>query len=122
MFSFTADFSIPTAFAFLCDTPAEPFLLISSMELALTEYNNTNGTTETHYPITRRSTDSLVLQYAYNHFTELCTLLSTCRMRLQTLHLTIESLAARHHGGSRSPRTNKDCLLWEVLEITGSRP
>jgi hypothetical protein len=118
-FSFTADFRIPTAFAFLCDRPAESLLLISSMELALTEYNNTSATTEAHYPISRRSTDSLVLQYAYNHFTDLCILLSTSRMRLRNLHLTIESLAERR---GIPPRTVTDCLSWEALKTTESRP
>jgi hypothetical protein len=119
LFSFTADFRIPTAFVFLCDRPAESLLLISSMELALTEDNNTISTNEAHYPIYRRSTNSLVLQYAYNHFTDLCTLLSTSRMRLRNLHLTIESLAERR---GVPPRTVAECLSWETLNTAESRP
>jgi hypothetical protein len=76
LFSFTADFGVPTTFAFLCDRPAESLKLISSMKLALVEASNLRGTVGAHYPVLRRSTDSLVLQFAYNHFTDLCTLLS----------------------------------------------
>ncbi|KAF1946598.1 hypothetical protein EJ02DRAFT_215372 [Clathrospora elynae] len=119
LFSFTGDFRIPTAFAFLCDRPAKSLLLISSMELALTEDSNMRGTTEAHYPIVRRSTDSLVLQYAYNHFTDLCTLLSTSRMRLRRLHLTVDSLAERY---GKLPESIQECLSWEALKTTESRP
>lgn len=82
IFSFTSDFRIATAFAFLCDRPAASLRLIKALELALTEHNNMKGTQQAHYPVIRRSTDSEVLRYAYNHFTDLCTLLSTPRMRL----------------------------------------
>ena len=98
VFSFTADFRISTAFSFLCDRPAASLLLIRVLELGLMESNNLRGTTDAHYPIQRRSTDSLVLQFAYHHFTELCTLLSTSRMRLRKLYLTVESSNDRSHG------------------------
>jgi hypothetical protein len=100
LFSFTADFRIPTAFAFLCDRPADSLLLIPSVELALTEKIDLS-------PTCRTSTDRFVLQFAYNPFTELCTLLSTARMRLRNLHLTIETLVDRF---VYSPWAFMDCL------------
>jgi len=93
VFSFTSDFRILTAFAFLCDRPAASLLHIKTLELSLMEANNMRVTTQAPYPIIRRSTDSLVLQYAYQYFTELCTLLSTSRMRLRKLCLTVETMA-----------------------------
>jgi hypothetical protein len=119
LFSFTADFRIPTAFMFLCDRPAESLLLISSMELDLTEDDNMISTNEAHYPSSYRRSDSLVLQYAYNYFTDLCTLLSTSRMRLLNLHLTIQSLAERR---GLPPKTVAECLAWETLKTAESRP
>ncbi|KAF2026684.1 hypothetical protein EK21DRAFT_37592, partial [Setomelanomma holmii] len=92
VFSFTSDFRIPCAFAFLCDRPAVSLRSIRSLELALIEVNNMRGTTPAHYPVVRRSTDCLVLQYAYQYFTELCTLLSTTRAQLRNLYLTVETL------------------------------
>lgn len=118
-FSFTGDYRIPTTFAFLCDRPAESLLLIKSLELALLEDNNLRGTTQAHYPVMRRSTDSLALQYAYHHFTDLCTLMSNPRMRLKRLHLTIETLAART---STAPNSIQDCLSWEERKTNQSRP
>jgi hypothetical protein len=91
VFSFTADFRIPTAFAFLCDRPGKSLRLIKDLELALMEDNNIRGTPNAHYPAVRRSTDSLVLQYAYHWFTELCTLLSTPRIQLRKLSLIVET-------------------------------
>jgi hypothetical protein len=95
IFSFTGRYRIPTAFAFLCDRPAASLRLIRSMELALMEDTNMRGTAQAHYPIIRRSTDSLVLQYAYHYFTELCTLLTTSRIQLRKLYLTIETCGVR---------------------------
>jgi hypothetical protein len=92
IFSFTSDFRIATAFAFLCDRPAASLRLIKALEIALAESNNMKGTQQAHYPVIRRSTDSEVLRYAYNHFTDLCTLLSTPRMKLQRLYLVVETL------------------------------
>jgi hypothetical protein len=102
IFSFTGDYRIPTAFAFLCDRPATSLRLIESLELALIEDNNMRGTPHAHYPILRRSTDSLVLQYAYHYYTELCTLLSTPRTRLRRLFLTVETLSVRGAGHGMS--------------------
>ena len=119
LFSFTESLSIPTAFAFLCDRPPESLKLISSMELALVEASNMRGTIGAHYPVLRRSTDSLVLQFAYNHFTDLCTLLSTTRMRLRRLHLMISSSHQRY---DTAPSSAEECLLWETQMTVGPRP
>jgi hypothetical protein len=119
VFSFTSDYRIPCAFAFLCDRPAESLLQIKALELALMEDCNMRGTTQAHYPIIRRSTDCLVLQYAYQYFTELCTLLSTPRIRLRELYLTIETM-----GRSRStpPTTTQDFLSCENRDAAMPRP
>lgn len=119
LFSFTADFSVPTAFAFLCDRPATSLKLISSIKLLLVEASNLRGTIGAHYPVLRRSTDSLVLQFAYNHFTDLCTLLSTSRMDLRRLHLSISSLHQRY---DVAPSLVKECLSWEAEKTDGPRP
>ena len=119
IFSFTESLSIPTAFAFLCDRPAESLKLISSMELALVEASNMRGTIGAHYPVLRRSTDSLVLQFAYNHFTDLCTLLSTTRMGLRRLHLVISSSHQRY---DTAPSSAEECFLWEAQMTVGPRP
>jgi hypothetical protein len=119
LFSFTADFGVPTAFAFLCDRPAESLKLISSMRLVLVEASNLRGTMGAHYPETRRSTDSLVLQFVYNHFTDLCTLLSTSRMDLRRLHLIISSLHQRY---DIAPSLIEECLSWEAEKTDGPRP
>jgi hypothetical protein len=118
VFSFTADFRIPTAFSFLCDRPAASLLLIRVLELGLMEANNLRGTTDAHYPFQRRSTDSLVLQFAYHHFTELCTLLSTSRMRLRKLYLTVESNIDRSHG---PPLELAVCLSLEEAKLHGQQ-
>ncbi|CAO2656426.1 Nn.00g052290.m01.CDS01 [Neocucurbitaria sp. VM-36] len=118
-FSFMADYRIATIFAFLCERPAASLLHIRSLELALTEDNNMRGTTQAHYPITRRSTDSQVIQYAYHHFTDLCTLMSTPRMQLRKLHLTIDTLAARN---GIAPGSIQECLQWEKHKTSQQRP
>jgi hypothetical protein len=110
IFSFTGDYRIPTAFTFLCDRPATSLRLIESLELALMEDNNMRGTPHAHYPIIRRSTDSLVLQYAYHYYTELCTLISTPRMRLRRLFLTVETLSLR---GARHGMSLQDSVTFE---------
>ncbi|KAH7095575.1 hypothetical protein FB567DRAFT_512898 [Paraphoma chrysanthemicola] len=109
-FSFTSDFRIPCAFAFLCDRPASSLLQIRSLELALMEYCNMAGTSQAHFPVIRRSTDCLVLQYAYQYFTELCTLLSTPRVHLRELYLTVETTGRRI---SDSPTTLEEILDYE---------
>lgn len=131
VFSFTGDFRIPTAFAFLCDRPAASLRRIATLELALMEDTNMSGTSQAHYPIIRRATDSLVLQYAYQYFTELCMLLSTSRMRLRKLYLSVETMSMLHDGADDlmySFRTDKDGLrgqdpkpLWldPLLNIEG---
>jgi hypothetical protein len=119
VFSFTGDFRIPTAFAFLCDRPAPSLRLIRYLQLALLEDSNIRGTPQAHYPIIRRSTDSLVLQYAYHYFTELCTLLSTPRVRLWKLYLIIETLSVPSHP---TPSDLHGSLEWEKRGLAGSRP
>jgi hypothetical protein len=121
IFSFTADYRIPTAFAFLCDRPPRSLLLIKTLELALMEGNNMMGTSQAHYPQRRRSTDSLVLQYAYNYFTELCTLLSTSRIQLRKLYLTVETMNAP--GRVPPPLCIfAHCLSYEISETASPRP
>jgi hypothetical protein len=112
IFSFTSDFRIPTAFAFLCDRPARSLRLITSIELALMEDNNIRGTPNAHYPAIRRSTDSLVLQYAYHWFTELCTLLSTQRVRLRKLCLLVESLAGQGGAADLAEEVERERRGW----------
>jgi hypothetical protein len=120
VFSFTGDFRIPTAFTFLVDRPATSLRLIKSLELALLEDANMRGTPQAHYPIIRRSTDSLVLQYAYHYFTELCTLLSTSRIQLRRLYLTVENTSVC----VSSPDTSENLqegILWETKQLKGGR-
>jgi hypothetical protein len=119
IFSFTGDCRIPTAFAFLCDRPASSLCLIKYLELALMEDTNMRGTPYAHYPVVRRSTDSLVLQYAYHYFTELCTLLSTSRIQLQKLYLTIETMS---QPSQSTPFNLHDSLDREQLALAGLQP
>jgi hypothetical protein len=119
IFSFRTVECIPTAFAFLCDRPAESLKLISSMEIVLGEGTNLRGTAEAHYPVIARSTDSVVLRYAYNHYTNLCTLLSTSRMQLRRLILNIDSLHQFYRPVFPSPI---DCIKWEAQKMAGPRP
>ncbi|KAF2827575.1 hypothetical protein CC86DRAFT_276114, partial [Ophiobolus disseminans] len=119
VFSFTSDFRIPCAFAFLCDRPAASLRNIKSLELSLMEANNLRGTTNAPYPVVTRSTDSLVLLFAYQYFTELCTLLSTSRINLQNLYLTIESTASFGDGGHIGLR---DSLQKERLKMNCPGP
>lgn len=118
-FSFTSDFRIPTAFAFLCDRPPHSLRHIKSLELSLLESSNMRGTTEAPYPIIRRSTDSLVLQFTYHYFTELCTLLSTPRLSLERLYLTVETMASAGDGGVIDLR---DGLAREEQKMNSPRP
>ena len=122
IFSFTSDFRIPTAFAFLCDRPATSLVRIKSLELSLLEANNMKGTTQAPYPIVRRSTDSLVLQYAYQYFTELCTLLSTSRMRLRKLYLTVETMASDSYTDSGRIGIRDGLALEKRKMVESSRP
>jgi hypothetical protein len=117
VFSFTGDFRIPTAFAFLCDRPATSLRLIQYLELALMEDSNMRGTPQAHYPTMRRSTDSLVLQYAYHYFTELCTLLSTPRIRLRKLYLIVETMSVPSRP---TPSSLYECLAWEKYALAAS--
>jgi hypothetical protein len=114
VFSFTGDYRIPTAFAFLCDRPPTSLLLIRSLELLLMEANNTRGSPGAHYPVIQRSAVPLLLQYAYNYFTDLCTLLSTSRVQLQKLYLTVETMNMQEAGFSRQS------LQWETNSSAGS--
>lgn len=119
VFSFASDFRIPSAFTFLCDRPAASLLHIRSLELALTEATNMSGTGRAHYPVINRSTDSFVLQFAYQYFTELCTLMSTSRMRLRQLYLTLETLS---YAPVDSLNTFWECILWEKERMRSARP
>lgn len=110
IFSFTQDFRVPTAFAFLCDRPAASLRMVKSVELALMEDSNMRGTAQAHYPTILRSTDSLVLQYAYHYFTELCTLLSTPRIQLRKLYLSVETWGSR---GSQRVTSLQETITWE---------
>lgn len=119
IFSFTGRFPVSTALAFMQDRPATALILISSMELALTEDNNMRGTAEAHFPPTRRSSDCLVLQHAFHYFGDLCTLLSSSTVRLQKLYLTIESCSSY---GDNQPASLSECLAWELQKSTAERP
>ena len=127
LFSFTDTEAIPTAFAFLCDRPAESLKLILAMEVAFDEGSNMIGTTGAHYPIQPKSTDSLVLRYAYHYFPDLCTLLSTPRMQLRRLNLTINSLS-QHFVNSMNrqyisaPSSIAASVSWETQKMRCSRP
>lgn len=117
IFSFTAEFRIGTAFAFLCDRPAQSLRLVRSIELALMEGHNMRATDGAHYPMTSRSTDSMVLQYAYNHFTDLTTLLSTSRMQLKRLYLGIYTQKSTY---DTPPTTFEACIAWETAKMRNS--
>lgn len=119
IFSFTSRFPISTALAFLQDRPAAALTLISSIELVLTEDNNMRGTAEAHFPPTRRSSDCLVLQHAFEHFTGLCSLLASPAVQLRKLFLTIESLSS--YGDSESESLS-ECLAWEIGKTDAERP
>ncbi|RMZ70512.1 zinc ion binding [Pyrenophora seminiperda CCB06] len=127
LFSFTDTEAIPTAFAFLCDRPAESLKLISAMEITFDEGSNMIGTTGAHYPIQAKSTDSLVLRYAYHCFPDLCTLLSTPRMQLRRLNLTINSLSQHfvnslNHHYISAPSSIAASVSWETQKMRSSRP
>ncbi|KAJ8111351.1 hypothetical protein OPT61_g6035 [Boeremia exigua] len=119
VFSFTGRFPISTALAFLQDRPAAALSQLSSIEMVLTEDNNMRGTPEAHFPSVTRSSDCLVLQYAFQYFTDLCTLLSSSAIRLRRLYLTIESLSSY---GDSQPEVLSDCLAWEVEKCSSARP
>jgi hypothetical protein len=119
IFSFTGEFPVSTALTFLRDRPAYSLSLITSLELVLAENNNMRGTAEAHFPLTRRSSDCLVLQYAFHYFTDLCTLLSSSVVGLRQLYLTIESLSSY---GDLQPTTLSECLAWEIEKNTIERP
>jgi hypothetical protein len=113
VFSFTGDYRIPTAFTFLCDRPAVSLLLIRSLEIALMEDNNMWGTPHARFPMEPMSASSVVLQFAYHYFTELCTLLSTPRIQLRRLYLTVEIMIRPEEGFSR------EMLSSEAKSMTG---
>lgn len=119
VFGFKMVESIPTAFAFLSDRPAESLKLVSFIDIALDEGTNLQGTDEAHYPVVARSTDSVVLRYAYNHFTDLCTLLSTSRVGLRKLALVIDSSNQFYRTSFSSPA---DHIKWEKQRMTRPRP
>ncbi|EDU45879.1 hypothetical protein PtrSN002B_009240 [Pyrenophora tritici-repentis] len=127
LFSFTDTEAIPTAFAFLCNRPAESLKFISAMEISFDEGSNMIGTAKAHYPIQAKSTDSLVLRYAYHYFPDLCTLISTPRMQLRRLNLTINSLSQhfvnsmnRHY--ISAPSSIAASVSWETEKMRNSRP
>ena len=117
-FTFNED-GVPVAFNFLCDRPAASLLLVTSLSLGLTENNNMGGTSDAHYPVTRRATDNLTLQYVYNHFTDLCTLLSTSRIQLKNLHLTVRTYSQHY---DLAPGSIEECLSWEAIKTDEARP
>ncbi|XPS68699.1 Tryprostatin B 6-hydroxylase [Ascochyta lentis] len=119
IFSFTGKFPISTALRFLQDRPATALAVLSSIELVLTEDNNMRGTTDAHFPPTRRSSDCLVLQHAFHYFTDLCTLLSSSAVQLRRLYLTIESVSSY---GDSQPTTLAECLTWEAEKSSAEQP
>lgn len=119
VFSFISNFPISTALAFLQDRPAAVLPLLSSIEIALTEDNNMRGTAKAHFPPTTRSSDCLVLQHAFDYFTDLCKLLSSPAIQLRRLYLTIESLSSY---GDSQPQALLECLAWEIEKSSDERP
>lgn len=119
VFSFTGQFPISTALAFLQDRPETALAKLSSIEIVLTEDNNMRGTADAHFPPTTRSSDCLVLQHAFHYFTDLCTLLSTPAIHLRRLCLTIESLSSY---GDSPPESMSECLAWEIEKSSSERP
>ncbi|KAI8939308.1 hypothetical protein NX059_003098 [Plenodomus lindquistii] len=112
LFSFKGDFALATAFAFLCDRTPFALRLIKRIELSLVEGSNISGTTASHYPIVLRSTDSAVLQHAYNHYTDLCTLLSSSRISLRQLSLRVNNTSTSWRK-TDSPESAEEWLGWE---------
>ncbi|KAJ4990711.1 hypothetical protein SVAN01_03720 [Stagonosporopsis vannaccii] len=119
VFSFTGQFPISTALAFLQDRPVIALSQLSSIEILLTEDNNMRGTADAHFPPTTRSSDCLVLQHAFHYFTDLCNLLSSPSIHLRRLCLTIESLSSY---GDNEPESLPDCLAWEAGKSSSERP
>ena len=119
IFSFSEDFCIPTAVAFLRDRPAANLSLITSLQLHLIEDLNTMGAPAAHYPVIRESTETLVLQCSYQHFPDLCALLSSPEMRVQRLFLSVETFAQRF---GTTPNTVSRALSWEDQNTSGRRP
>ncbi|CBX98473.1 hypothetical protein LEMA_P098820.1 [Plenodomus lingam JN3] len=120
-FSFNADFALAAAFAFLSDRAPATLLKINRLELGLSEDSNMCGTGTAHYPVMLRATDSSVLQYAYNHYTDLCTLLSSSRMSLRHITLRINSNLSPWRQ-INTPQTAEEWLLWEEREAKSLRP
>lgn len=118
-FSFTGKFPVSTALAFVQDLPSTALPLLSSIEIVLTEDNNMRGSAEAHYPPTTRSSDCLVLQHAFQYFTDLCALLASSSIQLRHLYLTIESQSSY---GDSQPQTLLECLAWEVEKSTFPQP
>ncbi|KAF2851299.1 hypothetical protein T440DRAFT_517753 [Plenodomus tracheiphilus IPT5] len=121
MFSFKGEFALATAFAFLCDRSPVVLRLIRRVELSLTEHSNMSGTTTAHYPIMLRATDSSVLQNVYNHYTDLCTLLSSSRMSLRHLTLRINNTSTSWQNND-TPKSAEEWLSWEEKEVEPLRP
>lgn len=119
VFSFTGQFPISTALAFLQDRSTDALSRLSSIELLLSENNNMRGSAEAHFPPTVRSSDCLVLQHAFHYFNDLCTLLSSPDVHLRRLYLTIESLSSC---SDSQPESLAECLAWEVGKSGAVRP
>jgi hypothetical protein len=119
IFSFTGRFPVSTAHAFIQDLSTTALPLLSSIEIVLTEDNNMRGSAEAHYPPTTRSSDCLVLQHAFNYFTDLCALLALSTVQLRDLYLTIES---RSGYSDSQPQSLSECLAWEVRKSISPRP
>lgn len=81
IFCFSADFRIPTAFHFLKDRPSASLACIRSMELHLLEE---------YY---RDETVSVLTLYSFTFFTDLCAILASPQMRIQSFRLGIHALA-----------------------------
>lgn len=119
VFSFTGQFPVSTALAFLQDRSMEALSQIQALELLLLEDNNMRGSAEAHFPAVTRSSDCLVLQHAFTFFADLCALLSSSVINLRRLYLTIESLSAY---GDEQPLFISECLAWETDKSGGERP
>lgn len=118
-FSFTGEFSVSTALAFIQGLSPTALPLLTSIEIVLTEDNNMRGTAEAHYPPITRSSDCLVLQHAFHYFTDLCALLASSQVQLRHLYLTIESQSGY---GDIQPQSLAECLAWEMGKSSFPRP
>ncbi|KAF2793747.1 hypothetical protein K505DRAFT_375142 [Melanomma pulvis-pyrius CBS 109.77] len=113
-FQFTGDFRIPTALAFLLDRTLESLSYIRSLELALTETCWSHPDQFDQYTSPGSSPQpGLVLRYAYDYFRQLCSLIASSSMSLQSLRLNIDTFDGNFYRGGVDSITVNGLLLHE---------